>query len=215
MPSFKTMFRAIVMVAVGAAVFKGWQLYGPSTEQVKTFAVRATELAQSAWNDYQGKGKNLEAQPQDGQRSVAPAFAQTMQPPTADVSVTAPPLAAQTPPVNQSAGVVPSTAAPPTQAPPITPINETIPATATSTADDRVHALLSRLEQLGGADPKVAPWGSSGHLFRCCCQAPLGNSPAVTQHFESVASEPALAVEQVVAQVEAWLTARRSDSLLR
>ena len=74
---------------------------------------------------------------------------------------------------------------------------------------------MSRLEQLGGADPKVAPWGSSGHLFRCCCQAPLANSPAVTQHFESVAAEPALAVEQVVAKVEAWRTAQRNGGVLR
>jgi hypothetical protein len=37
----------------------------------------------------------------------------------------------------------------------------------------------------------------------------------VTQHFESVAAEPALAVEQVVAQVEAWRTARQNNGLLR
>ena len=58
MPSFTTMFRAIVMVAVGAAAFKGWQLYGPSNEKVKAFVVRASEMAQSAWKDYQGKGKD-------------------------------------------------------------------------------------------------------------------------------------------------------------
>ena len=31
----------------------------------------------------------------------------------------------------------------------------------------------------------------------------------MTQHFESVAAEPALAVEQVVAKVEAWQIAQR------
>ena len=96
---------------------------------------------------------------------------------------------------------------------PITPLAETAPATGTN--DDRVKTLMSRLEQLGGADPKLAPWGSSGHLFRCCCQAPLANSPAVMQHFESVAAEPALAVEQVVAKVEAWRTAQRNGGVLR
>jgi len=209
------MFRAIVMVAVGAAAFKGWQLYGPSNDKVKAFVVRASEMAQSAWKDYQGKGKDTDAQSPVEQRSVAPAFAQTIQPPSADVSVTAPPLAAQTPVANQSASVIPSTIAPPAQAPPITPIVGTAPPAAASAGDDRVHTLLSRLQQLGGADPSVAPWGSSGQLFRCCCQAPLGNSPGVTQHFESVAAEPALAVEQVVAQVEAWQTARRDNGLLR
>ena len=35
------------MVATGVIVVKGWQLYGPSTEQVKTFAVaQAMEKAQ-------------------------------------------------------------------------------------------------------------------------------------------------------------------------
>lgn len=214
MPSFTTVVRAIVMVAVGAAVFKGWQLYGPSNEQVKNFAVRATEMAQSAWKDHQGKGKTADDQPLVEQNSGPPAFAQTIQPPTADASVTAPPLAVQTPPA-RSAGVVPSTAAPQAPAPPITPVTETAPPAAATAGDDRVHALLSRLQQLGTADPKVAAWGSSGHLFRCCCQAPLASSPAVTQHFEAVAAEPALAVQQVVAQVEAWQTARRNDGLLR
>jgi hypothetical protein len=96
---------------------------------------------------------------------------------------------------------------------PITPLTENAPATGLK--DGRVQALLSRLEQLGGADPKLAPWGSSGHLFRCCCQAPLANSPAVSQHFESVAAEPALAVEQLVAKVEAWRTAQRNGGVLR
>jgi hypothetical protein len=202
------------MIAVGAVVFKGWQLYGPSTEQVKTFAARASEMAQAAWNHYHAKDKNADAQPPAEQRSAAPAFTQTIQPPAADIAVAAPPLAKQlsalSPPV-----VVPSTSAPAAQAPPITPLAEAAPPAAAMTSDERVQALLSRLEQLGGADPKVAPWGSSGHLFRCCCQAPLGNSPTVTQHFESVAAEPALAVEQVVAQVEAWRTARQNNGLLR
>jgi hypothetical protein len=212
MPSFTTIFRAIVMVAIGAAVFKGWQLYGPSTEQVKTFAVRATEIAQSAWKDHQAKNKNEDLQPPADPRSAAPPFAQTMQPPAA---VAAPPLTVAAQPLNQSVNVMPSTTVPPVEAAPITPVAKAAPPAATSGGDDRVHALLSRLEQLGGADPTVAPWGSSGRLFRCCCQAPLGNSPAVTRHFESVAAEPALAVKQVVAQVEAWQAARRDGGLLR
>jgi hypothetical protein len=109
-------------------------------------------------------------------------------------------------------GGIPSASTPATQAS-ITPLSQTAPATGID--DDRVKLLMSRLEQLGGTDPKVAPWGSSGHLFRCCCQAPLANSSAVTQHFESVAGEPALAVEEVVAKVEAWRTAQRAGGVLR
>ena len=33
MPSFTTIYRAAVMLAVGAIVFKGWQMYGPPAEQ--------------------------------------------------------------------------------------------------------------------------------------------------------------------------------------
>src|SRR6185369_4765830 len=111
-----------------------------------------------------------------------------------------------------STGAIPSTSTQMTQAP-ITPLTQV--ASTTGADDDRVKTLMSRLQQLGGSDPKVAAWGSGGHLYRCCCQAPLANSPAVTQHFESVATEPALAVEQVVAKVEAWRTAQRNGGILR
>jgi hypothetical protein len=215
MPSFTTMFRAIVMVAAGALVFKGWQLYGPSTEQVKAFAVRATEMAQSAWNNSHSKNKNADAQASGEQHSVAPPFSQTIQAPAADIAVTAPPLASQARASKSPAAVIPSTSTPASQTPSITPLAEPASPAAANMSKDRVQELLSRLEQLGGTDPKVAPWGSSGHLFRCCCRAPLGNSPTVTQHFESVAAEPALAVQQVVAQVEAWRTAQRDDGVLR
>lgn len=215
MPSFATMFRAIVMVAVAALVFKASQLYGPSAEQVKGFAVRATELAQSAWSNSRSKVKNADALPAADERSAAPSFSQTIQAPAADIAVTAPPLASQAAAPKSPAAVIPSTSTPAAQGPPITPVAEPASPSAANMSKDRVQELLSRLEQLGGTDPKVAPWGSSGHLFRCCCRAPLGNSPTVTQHFESVAAEPALAVQQVVAQVEAWRIARQDTDVLR
>jgi hypothetical protein len=37
----------------------------------------------------------------------------------------------------------------------------------------------------------------------------------MTQHFESVAPEPAVAVEQVIAKVEAWQVAQRDGGTLR
>ncbi len=48
MPSFQTVFRAVVMVAVGAVAVKGWHLYGPTNEQVKTVVAQAVEIVQSA-----------------------------------------------------------------------------------------------------------------------------------------------------------------------
>ena len=56
---------------------------------------------------------------------------------------------------------------------------------------------MSRLQKLGAADTNLAPWGSDGHMYRFSCRAPLANAPAMTQHFESVADQPTVAVEQV------------------
>jgi hypothetical protein len=210
MPSLTTIYRAGVMIAVGAIAYKGWQLYGPPTEKVKSVAARAVDMAQTAWNNLRSSDKD--SQPVPAPRGSAPSFTQTLQPPATEGAIVPPPLSTQTLTPSPSAGAIPSTSAPMTQAP-ITPLVQTAPATATG--DDRVKTLMSRLQQLGGSDPKVAPWGSGGHLFRCCCQAPLANSSAVTQHFESVAAEPALAVEQVVAKVEAWRTAQRNGGVLR
>jgi hypothetical protein len=210
MPSFTTIFRATVMLAVGAIAFKGWQMYGPPAEQVKSVVMRGVDMAQAAWKNFQTPDKA--AKPAVQPQATAPPVAQTLQPPAREVAITPPALSTPTLTPIPLAGAIPSASAPATQAP-ITPLAQTAPVAGTS--DDRVKTLMSRLEQLGGADPKVAPWGSSGHLFRCCCQAPLANSSAVTQHFESVAAEPALAVEQVVTQVEAWRTAQRGGGVLR
>ena len=74
MPSFTTIFRAGVMLAVGAIVFKGWQLYGPPAEKVKSIAVRAVDMAQAAWKNFQTPDKAADpaAEPPAG----APPFAQ-------------------------------------------------------------------------------------------------------------------------------------------
>jgi hypothetical protein len=210
MPSFTTIYRAVVMLAVGAIVFKGWQLYGPSAEQVKSVAVRAVDMAQTAWKNFHSSDKD--AQSVAPVRVGAPPIAQTNQQSVAEVAIVPPALSQQSLTPIPSGDLAPIVSAPSSQ-PPITPLAATGP--AASTNDERVDALMSRLRQLGGTDPKLAPWGSSGHLHRCSCQAPLANSTAVKQHFESVATEPALAVEQVVAKVEAWQMAQRNVSLLR
>lgn len=207
MPSFTTMFRATVMVAAGAGAFKGWQAYGPPTEKVKSVAMRAVDMAQAAWKNYQNPAH--ENQPSADPPSVAP-LAQA----AGDMTITAPPLAAQTltpsTPIDSPAIGSTSTMTPIASQPPAAP-STTIP----SSDDERVRTLLARLEQLGGSSSTVAAWGSSGHLFRCCCQAPVTESAAVKQHFEAVAAEPALAVEQVVAKIEASRLAQRTPAGLR
>ena len=53
MPSLTTIFRAMVMMAVGAIVFKGWQLYGPPAEQVKSVAAQSRRYGEAAWKNFQ------------------------------------------------------------------------------------------------------------------------------------------------------------------
>jgi hypothetical protein len=215
MSSFTTIYRAGVMIGVGVVAYKGWQLYGPPTDKVKSVAARAVDMAQNAWKDYQKSDKDTRPAP-EARGSAPPFSSQTLQPPAAAGSITAPPLSTQSTAPTSPAGSIPSaTSAPPLMPTPVSQMPSASGPNARDPKNDRVQSLLSRLQQLGGSAPKVAAWGSSGHLYRCCCQAPLANSSAATQHFESVAAEPALAVEQVVAKVEAWRTAQRSGGLLR
>ncbi|MCI0333643.1 MAG: hypothetical protein L0228_10525 [Planctomycetes bacterium] len=202
MPSLRTVYRAIVMIATGVIVVKGWQLYGPSTEQVKTIAVTAMEKVQASWNESQ-QGTTDAASPAGDPRAAAP------------------PLVAE-----QSSAVVdpePISAAP--KLVPLVNAGENTPygageAVLTAPAPlapaleaDGLAPLLTRLQAMGGADAQVAPWGSSGQLYRCCCRAKLSETSVLARHFEAVASEPVAAVEQVVAKVEAWRT--EQQTLLR
>ncbi len=214
MPSFTTMFRAIVMLGVGAAAFKGWQMYGPPTEKVKSVATRAIDMAQAAWKNYQSPAQ--ENPPAAAAPTNALPFAQTAN----DTAIVPPPLATQlqtlTPnPSIESAPVGLAPAITPAPMTDTTPSVTVPPASDTNTSEDRVRTLITRLEQLGGSNSKVAAWGSTGRLFRCTCQAPVASSASVMQHFEAVAAEPVLAIEQVVAKVEASRSAQRGLSMLR
>jgi hypothetical protein len=200
MPSITTVFRAIVMIATGVIVVKGWQHYGPSNEQVKTFAVAALEKAQTVWNGSPGDAASASSaiiDPRSGEPSVL-----------GDASPIAPTAIAPAPqlvPLRSEAADTATNAdnsASPGMAPLTAPAGEQL-----------VAQRLAQLQQLGAADAKVAPWGSSGQLFRCCCRAKLAESSPLARHFEAVAGEPTAAVEQVVAKVEAWRT--EQQKLLR
>jgi hypothetical protein len=196
MPTMTTMFRAIVMIAAGFVVVKGWQHYGPSTEQMKSLAGAALEKAQAAMDD----SESPSGAPANDPRAVP------------QMSLTPPP-----------AGTVVPSLAP--EAPKLVPIDdpgqaavnptETASAAAPSVATeaapvDPVQPLLTRLQDLGGIDAQVSEWGASGEFFRCSCRAKLEDTSALARHFEAVANEPKLAVEEVVAKVAAWRSAEQA-----
>jgi hypothetical protein len=202
MSSLKTLYRAAVMLATAIIVYKAWQLYGPSFDQLKSGMARALEVAQEALHE--APLERAETDPASiDPRSAPPLLATTLEskaPPSPTTGAPASSLGPHSPPVTTDAPQLLSGAA---DAP-------TPPADS-----EKLPALMSRLEALGVDEPKLAPWGSTGQLYRCCCRASLGDSSAFSRHFESVAEEPAAAVEQVLAKVEAWRLAQHTRSELR
>jgi hypothetical protein len=197
MPSLTTVYRAIVMIVTGVIVVKGWQVYGPSNEQVKTFAVAALEKAQAALRGSEGESATPAAAADP--RSVAPPI----------VASPVPPLPAESAPQ-----LVPLVGSGADARPDASETTSPVPSPVVADSESNVvTTLLSRLQELGGADAQVAPWGSSGQLYRCCCRAKLAQSSPLARHFEAVAGEPTAAVEQVVAKVQAWRT--EQQNLLR
>ncbi len=204
MPRFTTIFRMIVMAVAAVIAVEGWQRYGPSTQQAKTLATRVVEIAHDALNKPERKpaetSELVENQPGD-----SPAF-----------SAAPPPVPVVTPQVAENGDFL---AAPAIFAPivPAESIETTSiePSASTAADADRLPALMNRLKELGGTEPQLVTWGSSGQLYRFCCQATLDDIPSFKRHFESVAAERSVAVEEVVAKVEAWRTAEQNRSRLR
>jgi hypothetical protein len=196
MSSFTTVLRATVMLATAVVLVKGWQLYGPSTQQVKSWTAAIVERAHLAWND------EPQLEPENrgpaSQANLPDSFPSTLAASTGGIGETEFPAV---PPLDS--GPVPATVPNP---------NKSSPASQSDLVDAaQIPALLARLERLGAVDPQLAAWGSSGQLYRFCCRAAVGNSPMHTRHFESVAAEPLEAVEQVVAKVEAWRGEQRGQ----
>ena len=195
MPRFTTIFRMIVMAVAAVIAVQGWQRYGPSTQQVKSLASRVLEIAHDALNRPELKPAEtsglVENRPGD-----SPAF-----------SAAPPPAPVVTPPVAQNGDfpAAPAIFAPivPAESIQMTSVE---PSASTAADADRLPALMNRLKELGGIEPQLVTWGSSGQLYRFCCQATLDDTPSFKRHFESVAAEPSVAVEEVVAKVEAWRT---------
>jgi hypothetical protein len=204
MTKLATFFRLIVMMIAAVIAVEGWQRYGPSTTQLKSLATRALEVAQHSLktSDLAGTASPglVANQPQD-----APGGLTT---PAPESGVTLP-VAATT-----ELPTAPAIFAPATPVTAIGTASTKKPATTNPDAD-RLPALMSRLEELGGVEPELVAWGSSGQLYRFCCQAELSDAPNLKRHFESVAAEPSAAVQDVIAKVEAWRAAERNGSGLR
>lgn len=193
MPNFKTLLRAAVMLAAAILIVNAWQVYGPTTQQLKSWTARIAERVHVA----------LSEQPQ-----LAPAASEADGNSDALRALPAalPTLVAPTPSRFESSEfpVVPPIASDSTTVagPAATQLAPAVD--AASVDSNRMPMLLARLEQLGAVDPQLAAWGSSGNLYRFCCRAAPAGSPRYARHFEAVAQQPLAAVEQVVSKVEAW-----------
>jgi hypothetical protein len=194
MASVRTIFRAVVMIATGMIIVKGWQLYGPPAEKVQSFAAAALEKAQAAWNGTTDSTVNPPTAPPDPRSAAPPVFSNA--------------LPAATPALPQ---LVPLPTNSADAASGLTQAAAESPAATLPPSDDAVGKLLAQLEQLGAEDAEVVPWGSGGQLYRCFCRAKVADTSPLARHFEAVAGAPTAAVEQVVAKVEAWRTEQRNE----
>lgn len=206
------MFRLAVMLVALFLGYLGWQRYGPSADRLKSIALRAVEIAQSALGDEDqaasGTSK-LAADPQAGAPPFAlpaPANLGPIQPPQTLVP------ADSVRPAEEPAGFAPPElmAAPLPTAPPANPSEPAGPIEQSPNAD--LTALYARLDQLGVHECKLAEWGGSGQLYRFGCQAAVSESPDFSRQFESFAAEPRAAVEDVLAKVAAWREAQRNEA---
>jgi hypothetical protein len=203
MPKFTTIFRTIVMVFAAVIAVEGWQRYGPSQAHLKSLATRALEIAHDALNKPELMPE-VTAGLVPGPPGVADTFSTAPQP----EAIVAPSGDALELPV------APEIFAPTAPAQSIVAPSRERPQSATDDKD-RLPALMSRLDELGGIEPQLVSWGSGGQLYRFCCQAAVDGAPNLKRHFEAVAAEKAAAVEQVVAKVEAWRAAQQDRSDLR
>jgi hypothetical protein len=189
------MYRLVVMGTTLAIVVMGWRLYGPSAAECKSIALRGIEKLESLLRP--------PGEPRANQASLPPSPLQPLATPTAPVAaIDSPPLFAAAPePVKNRAE---SDRLRDQSGNQILPAGFESPDATPREDEQQLITLLARLAEFNVQDPQLAPWGAGGQLYRFCCRATWGNSPQFSRHFESVAAEPALAVEQVLAQVSTW-----------
>jgi hypothetical protein len=184
-----------------AIVVMGWRLYGPPAAQVKSIALRVVEQA-ADWLRPEAGNKGQAADKANLPQSEPP-----LQQQVSPLAAASPPLFDKLTPQETPAGGL-SVLTPGPLAEKAPPAEVESPASS-SPAERRIQTLLARLTALDVQDPQLVPWGGSGQLFRCHCRASWGQSPQFSRIFESVAPEPETAVEQVVAQIDAWRAGER------
>jgi hypothetical protein len=202
MPSFTTVLRAAVMLVAAIMLVKGWQLYGPSAEQLKSWTAQIAERVHIALSD-RPQLAPVASEP-DSELKLAAAAPVSLPGVVAPASRIEATEFAEVPPLAANSTERPTLGA-----------SNLVPAPQAASAESGIPALLARLERLGAVDSQLATWGSGGKLYRFCCRAALADSPKHTRHFESVAAEPLTAVEQVVTKVEAWRLAQGTSLNIR
>ncbi len=87
-----------------------------------------------------------------------------------------------------------------------------VPQPVAPTLEAKLSPLLQQLRELGATEYALEKWGNEGQLYRFRCAMPLKQSDQLTQHFEATQAQAAESIQQVLAEVSAWQTARRSHS---
>jgi hypothetical protein len=187
-----TLCRAAVMLSVLVGLPAAWIYYGPLPSGAQRVVDRFVSIAKDAagW-------KETTPQPR-------PTWDFTRSAPIAAGGEEAPARSAA------DAVVAPSFGAP-LQIGAALPPAETPVQTAASLAE-RVEPWLTKLREFGVAEYALERWGGDGKLYRFHCEMPIGGSP-LTQQFEAVAANPETSVEQVVAEVAKWRTARQAAGM--
>ena len=189
-----TLFRAAVMLSVLVGLPGAWIYYGPLPTGAQRVVDRFVAIAKEAtgW-----KETEVKPQPTWDFTKSAPIVGESLavgaegiNPPARYAEVPAAPL--------QIGGALPLPEAPPAKAP--------------STLAERVEPLLTQLRQFGVAEYALERWGGDGKLYRFHCEMPIGGG-SLTQQFEAVAANPEASVEQVVAEVSQWRTARQAGGM--
>jgi len=172
--------RAMVMLLVLVGLPAAWVYYGPLPPQAQSVADRAIELAQDAlgW-----------------ERS--PSTEATISAPRYNTDVAAEPLFE---PTNSMAAARenPNSSVASRLAEQVEPL----------LGRQQVEPLLGRLRELGVSQYSLEKWGNAGQMYRFCCAMPLAQSDEATRQFEAVSKNPQASIEQVVAEVALWQTAR-------
>jgi hypothetical protein len=187
-----TLFRAAVMLSVLVGLPGAWIYYGPLPTGAQRVVDRFVAIAKEAtgW-------KEAEVKPQ----------------PTWDFTKSAPI-------VGEGLGENPGGMNPPARSvEPLSlqigsslPLPEAPPALAPLTLKERLKPLLQQLQQYGVATYALHRWGTDGELYRFHCEMPIAGG-SLTQQFEAVAANAEASVEQVIAEVSQWRTARQAGGM--